>query len=116
MTINGSVAAHQDIYSNTWHLLYEIVSRWPLLTPEGGIVAWPVNISESFFCLLKGGDWIARMIFLHYCVAMHLLSDKWFAMGSGRRLVGSFLHGLEGYPPAWADTIAWAREAVDIDS
>lgn len=114
--IDGSVATHQDIYKNTWYLLYDTVERWPILSPKGGIVAWPVNISESFFCLLKGGDWIARMIFLHYCVAMHLISDKWFARDSGRRLVSSFLNRLEGYPPAWAETIAWAKQAVEINS
>lgn len=113
--IDGSFEPHRGIYLNTWQLLQDGVERWPLNCPRGGITTWPINITEAYFCLLKSGDWIARILFLHYSVSMHLLSDRWFAVENGRRLVSSFLQRLDGYPPAWADTIAWARRAVEID-
>ncbi len=51
---------------------------------------------------LKDGDWTARIIFLHYGVGMHLLSNKWYVGIWGRRLVATVLppggnpRGLEG--------------------
>jgi gamma-glutamyltranspeptidase/glutathione hydrolase len=62
---------------------------------------------------LKEGDWTARMIFLHYGVGMHLLSNKWYVGIWGRRLVATVLQPQEEIPPVWKDTVAWARQAVE---
>ena len=60
-------------------------------------------------------DWIARMLFLHYGVGMHLLSNKWYVGIWGRRLVGTVLQMLEAsreVPDEWKGTVGWARRAV----
>ena len=79
-------------------------------------MAWPSNVTDSFFSLLKGGDWIARVLFLHYAVALHLLSTRWFVQFSGKRLLLCFLCHVEENPPSWAaDAIDWAKRSIELD-
>jgi gamma-glutamyltranspeptidase/glutathione hydrolase len=56
------------------------------------------------------------MIFLHYGVGLHILSNKWYTQLSGRRFVSAFLAMLgDNIPPEWIDNIACAKRAIDID-
>lgn len=60
---------------------------------------------------------MARILFLHHGVSMHLISEKWFVRDWGRRLVAAILQSLEEEVPAeWASTLAWSRQAVDLDT
>ncbi|KAL4893284.1 gamma-glutamyltranspeptidase-domain-containing protein [Aspergillus ambiguus] len=59
-------------YRDTWAFLLEAVNRWPWGRPNGGIIAWPINISEDYIVLLKQGEWIARILFLHYGISLSL--------------------------------------------
>ncbi|KAL4869226.1 hypothetical protein BDV12DRAFT_168127 [Aspergillus spectabilis] len=111
-TIDSAEGQHQTMYQTTWDTLQEMIKEWPLGKNRGGILAFPIYISEDFMSQLKGGDWTARMIFLHYGVGMHLLSNKWYVGLWGRRLVATVLQPQEEIPPDWKDTVAWARQAV----
>ncbi|RAK99649.1 uncharacterized protein BO80DRAFT_456355 [Aspergillus ibericus CBS 121593] len=102
---------HQTTYQGTWDILHEAIKRWPFGGPNGGVIAWPINISEDYIALLQSGDWVARVLFLHYGVGLHLLSDKWFVRDWGRRLIETVLQSQEDVPSMWTDTIAWTREA-----
>ncbi|OOF93841.1 hypothetical protein ASPCADRAFT_150346 [Aspergillus carbonarius ITEM 5010] len=104
---------HQATYQGTWGILHEAIKRWPFGGPNGGVIAWPINISEDYIALLQSGDWVARVLFLHYGVGLHLLSDKWFVRDWGRRLIETVLQAQEDVPSIWAETITWTREAVE---
>ncbi|OJJ66759.1 hypothetical protein ASPBRDRAFT_59549 [Aspergillus brasiliensis CBS 101740] len=103
---------NQTTYQNTWNILHEAIKRWPFGGPNGGIIAWPINISEDYIALLKSGDWVGRVLFLHYGVGLHLLSDKWFVRDWGRRLIETVLQSQEDIPSIWTETITWTKEAV----
>lgn len=105
---------NQTTYQNTWDILHEAIKRWPFGGPNGGIIAWPINISEDYIALLKSGDWVGRVLFLHYGVGLHLLSDKWFVRDWGRRLIETVLQLEEDIPPIWTETITWTKEAVEL--
>jgi gamma-glutamyltranspeptidase/glutathione hydrolase len=92
-----------------------MIKEWPLGKAKGGILAFPIHISEEFMARLKEGDWTARMLFLHYGVGMHLLSNKWYVGIWGRRLVATVLQPGEEIPPSWEETVRWARRAVGCD-
>lgn len=74
--MNDASEPHRAAYQETWDFLHDTISLWPLGGPRGGIISWPVHIGEDYIALLKQGDWIARILFLHYGVGMHLLSDN----------------------------------------
>ncbi|KAK9545449.1 hypothetical protein V6000_009861 [Aspergillus fumigatus] len=114
--MNDASEPHRAAYQETWDFLHDTISLWPLGGPRGGIISWPVHIGEDYIALLKQGDWIARILFLHYGVGMHLLSDKWYVSDWGRRLVAAVLQPLQDIPPIWAETITWIRQAVDLNS
>jgi gamma-glutamyltranspeptidase/glutathione hydrolase len=103
------------MYQSTWATLDEMIKEWPLGKAKGGILAFPIHISEEFMARLKEGDWTARMLFLHYGVGMHLLSNKWYVGIWGRRLVATVLQPGEKIPPSWEETVRWARRAVGCD-
>lgn len=113
--MNDAGEPHRAAYQDTWDFLQDTISLWPLGGPRGGIISWPVHIGEDYIALLKQGDWIARILFLHYGVGMHLLSDKWYVSDWGRRLVAAVLQPLQEIPPIWTETITWIRQAVDLN-
>ncbi|KAL3463101.1 gamma-glutamyltranspeptidase-domain-containing protein [Aspergillus heterothallicus] len=114
-TIDTTDGQHQIMYRSTWETLHEMIKEWPLGKAKGGILAFPIHISEEFMAQLKEGDWIARMLFLHYGVGMHLLSSKWYVGIWGRRLVATVLQPGEEIPAPWEETVRWARRAVGCD-
>jgi hypothetical protein len=92
-------------------LLLKAIEGWP--TEDS--ISWPIEIGDPFVDLVKQGDWMARIMLLFHGLGMHLMSRKWFARGSGRRLVLGILQPLKGkVPPEWLDMTQWIREAVDI--
>ncbi|GLI75438.1 hypothetical protein PoHVEF18_003692 [Penicillium ochrochloron] len=111
LTIDELQDPHQEIYRSTHDLLLKAIEGWP--TEDS--ISWPIEIGDLYVDLLKQGDWMARIMLLFHGLSMHLMSRKWFARGSGRRLVLGILQPLEGdVPPEWLDLTQWIREAVDI--
>lgn len=111
ITIDKLQNPHQEIYQRTYDLLLKATKGWP----NEDSISWPIEIGDPFLDLVKQGDWMARIMLLFHGLGMHLLSRKWFARGSGRRLVLGVLQPLEGkIPPEWLDITQWIREAVDI--
>ncbi|OOQ82015.1 hypothetical protein PEBR_40627 [Penicillium brasilianum] len=111
ITIDKFQNPHQEIYQRTYDLLLKATKGWP----NEDSISWPIEIGDPFLDLVKQGDWMARIMLLFHGLGMHLLSRKWFARGSGRRLVLGILQPLEGkIPPEWLDITQWIRDAVDI--
>ncbi|KAL5336041.1 gamma-glutamyltranspeptidase-domain-containing protein [Aspergillus crustosus] len=115
-TIDSKDGPHRAMYQETWDTLQEMIKEWPVGKNRGGILAFPIYISEEFMSQLKDGDWTARIIFLHYGVGMHLLSDKWYVGTWGRRLVATVFQPQEEIPLVWKDTVTWARQAVECSA
>ncbi|KAF7591308.1 hypothetical protein BBP40_001684 [Aspergillus hancockii] len=113
--IDGVDGSSKEVYHDIWEFLNEAVKR-PLGGREGGVIALPIRISDAYVNLLEEGDWMARILFLHYGVGMHLLSDRWFVKDWGRRLVSTVLQPVEEIPAEWEETVAWTRQAVDLDT
>ncbi|CAG8120448.1 unnamed protein product [Penicillium olsonii] len=112
-TINTNKGPHHSAYQVTWQQLYQAIEPWPKIGPQGGPLAWPLFLSDEFFTLIQNGDWIARVLFLHYGTAMRLLCHRWYVRDWGRRLVLATLESLEDIPPEWVDTISWIRRAAE---
>jgi len=84
---------------------------------RGGFIAFPIHVSDGFLSLLQEDDWMARILFLHYGVGLHLLSDRWYVGDWGRRLVASIIGSLESeIPPKWVNVVMWARMTVGLDA
>ncbi|KAL2809642.1 nucleophile aminohydrolase [Aspergillus granulosus] len=113
--IDAADGPHQTMYQSAWETLHEMIKEWPRGKARGGILAFPIYISEDFMARLKDGDWTARILFLHYGVGMHLLSNKWYVGIWGRRLVATVFQPGEEIPAPWEETVRWARRAVGCD-
>lgn len=60
---------------------------------------------------------MALILFLHYGVGLHLLSERWYVGDWGRRLIMSILESLESkIPPEWVNVVLWAKIAVGLDA
>jgi len=58
---------------------------------------------------------MAVLFFLHYGVALHLLTHRWFTKGSGKRLVRALVQSFNTDKEQWVDTIQWAKKSVGIE-
>ncbi|KAJ5456902.1 hypothetical protein N7530_012176 [Penicillium desertorum] len=112
LIIDTRKGSDQPIYSDTWQQLQQAIEPWPKIGPHGGPLAWPLFLSDKFSSLLQHGDWVARVLFLHYGIAMRLLCHRWYVRDWGRRLVSATLEQLDEIPPEWEETISWIRRAV----
>ncbi|KAJ5496556.1 hypothetical protein N7463_008543 [Penicillium fimorum] len=101
--------ADQPIYEGTWQRLHQAVKPWPKIGPYGGPLAWPLSLSDKFSALLQEGDWVARVLLLHYGIAMRLLCHRWYVRDWGRRLVLATLEPLDEIPQEWEETFSWIR-------
>lgn len=110
--IDTKKGSDQQIYLATWQQLHQAIEPWPKIGPHGGPIAWPLFLSDKFSSLLKHGDWIARILFLHFGIAMRLLCHRWYVRDWGRRLVLATLKALDKVPREWEETISWIRRAV----
>ncbi|KAJ5782345.1 hypothetical protein N7457_004119 [Penicillium paradoxum] len=103
----------QPIYQVTWQQLHQAIEPWPRIGPYGGPIAWPLFLDDRFSSLLQNGDWMARVLFLHYGIAMRLMCHRWYVRDWGRRLVLATLEQLDNIPQEWEETIAWIRLAAE---
>ncbi|CAI7582593.1 unnamed protein product [Penicillium discolor] len=110
--IDTRKGSDQPIYLATWQQLHEAIEPWPKIGPHGGPLAWPLFLSDKFSSLLKHGDWIARILFLHFGISMRLLCHRWYVRDWGRRLVLATLEALDKVPQEWEETISWIRRAA----
>ncbi|KAJ6145376.1 hypothetical protein N7470_009271, partial [Penicillium chermesinum] len=101
-------------YQASWQSTIQAIEPWPKRGPRGGIMAWPLSVTEQYISLLQQGDWMARILFLHYAVGMHLMSKRWYVRDWGRRLVLGILEHVDEVPLTWRDTITWMKHGVDI--
>lgn len=109
-------SSNQSVYKATWISLHQAVGPWPKLGEHGGVISWPFLITEEFISLVQSGDWIARIIFLHYSVSMCLWGNRWYVRDWGRRSVLAILDPIDEIPPTWAETISWIKEGVEINN
>ncbi|KAJ5668076.1 uncharacterized protein N7477_006646 [Penicillium maclennaniae] len=108
--IDQGQPSRREMYQRTYDLLVAVFDRWPA---GNGSLGWPLEVSDSFIEMVRQGDWIARILLLFHGLGMHLSSRKWFARGSGRRLILGTLRLVEDIPPAWVDLVQWIRQAVE---
>lgn len=103
------------LYKQTLQLLRHGIEPWPKIGVQGGIIAWPLFITEEFISILQDGDWFARILFLYYCVGMRLMCNRWYVRDWSHRLVLGMLDLQGQIPPLWIDTIRWMKKSVQID-
>ncbi|RKF63399.1 putative c6 zinc finger domain protein [Golovinomyces cichoracearum] len=102
----------QELYINSCKIL------WTCMKPLSNCVLvtcscnWPMIIDLNAMEPIKGNI-ISRMIFLHYGAVLHLINDRWFAQGSGRRMVKSMISGIgEVFPDVLKNMINFICDAV----
>lgn len=115
VTIETNESPQKEIYQTIWQLLHNSIEPWPKIGPQGGVIAWPLFISEEYISLLEGGDWVARILFLHHAVALRLMCKRWYVRDKGRRLVLATLEQLDEIPPEWKETISWVQKGIGTD-
>ena len=113
--IKTTESQHQPLYLSTWQQLHAAIHLWPKIGPQGGVIAWPYFLTDEFLSLLQEGDWVVRILTLHYGVAMRLLSNRWYVSDFGRRLVRAMLASLDEIPPIWTGTLSWIKYALEIE-
>jgi len=111
--INDSDKEHQEIYRAACKSLQECVERY--LWDQRGILAYPLRTDFSIFTLLEQDDPMAKLFFVHYGVALHLLTDRWFAKDAGKRLVRALLPSFDTAEQKWVDATEWAKRSVGIE-
>lgn len=112
--INDSDKQHQEVYRNSCTSLQECLESY--LRDQRGILVWPLRADFSIFTLLEQEDILAKIFFLHYGVALHLLTHRWFTKGSGKRLVRALVQSLSTDKEPWVETIQWAKRSVGIEN
>lgn len=58
---------------------------------------------------------MARILLLHYGVAMYLLVDKWRVDDWRQWLVVAFLQPVDDVPEIWQETVVEIKHAIDIN-
>jgi hypothetical protein len=111
--INDSDKEHQEIYRTACKSLQECLERY--IWDQRGILEYPLRSDFSIFTLLEQEDPMAKLIFVHYGVALHLLTDRWFAKDAGKRLVRDLLRSFGTADQQWVDAIEWAKKSVGIE-
>lgn len=106
---------NQPIYKATWDVLHRAIEPWPKIGAHGGVISWPLFITEEFISLVQSGDWVARILFLYHSVAMRLLGNRWYVRDWGRQSVFAILGPIDEIPPQWAETVSWVKESVEIN-
>ncbi|KAJ5291819.1 hypothetical protein N7478_001070 [Penicillium angulare] len=114
-TIETNTSPNRTLFKATWQFLHQAIEPWPKIGAHGGVMAWPLFIAEAFITLVREGDWLARILFLHYASAMRLMSNRWYVRDWGRRLLHATVQPLEEIPPIWRDTISWMKEGIEPD-
>ncbi|KAJ5724417.1 hypothetical protein N7493_006145 [Penicillium malachiteum] len=112
-TIEGDTSPNQTIFKSTWQFLHQAIEPWPKIGGHGGVIAWPLFVTDEFISLVRDGDWLARILFLHYASAMRLMCNRWYVRDWGRRLVLATVQPLEEIPAMWIDTISWMKGDID---
>ncbi|KAJ5096991.1 hypothetical protein N7456_007712 [Penicillium angulare] len=114
-TIETNTSPNRTLFKATWQFLHQAIGPWPKIGAHGGVIAWPLFIAEEFISLVREGDWLARILFLHYASGMRLVCNRWYVQDWGRRLVHATVQPLEEIPPIWRDTISWMKEGIEQD-
>lgn len=109
---------NQHIYIGACQSLQKVVEAFHRSGSIGRILVWPLYISTSFLSLLEAKDPIALLIFIHYGVALDLISHRWVVQDSGKRLVQALIPSLRcaavQAKQDWVQIIEWARNTVGL--
>lgn len=108
--IESLESEHKADYQNSCLLFLNSMEAFPW--NRGMILAWPMLICESMVTLLETHDDIARLIFMHYGVALYLSTLHCFSKGAGKHLVETLSVALEEKRPEWSEVLHWARASV----
>ncbi|RKF80409.1 putative c6 zinc finger domain protein [Golovinomyces cichoracearum] len=102
----------QELYINSCKILgtcMKPLSNCVLLTCAFN---WPMIIDLNAMEPIKDNI-ISRVIFLHYGAVLHMINHRWFAQGSGRRMVKSMISGIgEVFPDVLKNMINFICDAV----
>ena len=115
VTIDSEQRPHQAVYKATWELLHYATEPWPQIGAQGGPIAWPLFITDQFLTLLQEGNWLAKVLFLHWGLSMRLLCNRWYVRDWGRQLILATLEPFDEIPPKWLDDINWIKRAAEIN-
>lgn len=78
-------------------------------------IVWLAMVHQDFVTLVKQGDPLALLIFVHWGVLLDQLKDFWWAGDCGKVLVGEVSQVLDQVGPFWTDATRWARSRVGIN-
>lgn len=98
-----------DTYVETINNLRNLFKQLGHVPDIGSIVAWPVSIGDQPVNLLKDGDAIMTLIFVHYGVLCLYIHDRWWSQGYGSQIIREFSDALHASNAAWKTSTEWAR-------
>jgi hypothetical protein len=109
--IEQTPSHHQLVYQRTCKILQNGVLNYLQEKSLGTIMSFPIQVDSTILSLSEGGDTMARILFIHYGVVLHLGSDRWFVGNSGKRLVMDIAPLIEG-DGEWEHVLRWAKMSV----
>ncbi|KAF2182750.1 hypothetical protein K469DRAFT_636060 [Zopfia rhizophila CBS 207.26] len=80
----------------------------------GGVVAWPVTVSEKLLAFFKQGDPMAQLIFIHYGVLLLHIHHRWWGRDFGVRLIESLTASICAIDSEWACWTEWATRTAAL--
>ena len=80
-------------------------------TMMAAIRAWPTQVPQEYFDLLRERDPAALILLAHYCILLRRLEDVWYICGYGRRLLSRIYRQLD---EKWHPWLQWPLEEIGL--
>jgi hypothetical protein len=90
--------------SNSFERIY---SDWDHVT----VFRWPVQVTPLFLSLVRNRQPMALVIMGHFCVAMHVIDDRWWLEGCTHQLLKAIYSELDA---SWKEVLRWPIKAVEL--
>lgn len=84
---------------------------------RGHIIGWLAKAGRDYISLLRDGNPVSLLIFLHWAVLLAAMDDVaifWWSRGSSKALVGDISQILHSRGPEWVQRTEWVRRKVGL--
>ncbi|CCU81456.1 C6 zinc finger domain-containing protein [Blumeria hordei DH14] len=116
--LKGYIKKHpmenQEALLESCTLFEDFISPLSRIRIVTGSLFWIVSIDIKIIQQLNINI-MSRLIFLHYGVIIHVLRDRWFVDGAGKRIIASLIENIEtSDSEEFKNMILWARSVVGL--
>ena len=73
------------------------------------LVGWPIAVSDEYLDILRGGDELARVIFVYWCAVIHRAPERYYLVEVMNMAEQIATAGLD---PGWDHLLDWPRKEL----